>query len=248
MQLREQLEKQGRWLFKGRSYLPLIALPLVFLALGEPYKLEQMIGAAAINYWNGFCIIISFLGLIIRGVTVGYAPAGTSGRTTDRPEAARLNTSGMYSMIRHPLYLGNFLIILGITLFVQVWWLALITILAFWLYYERIMLAEEEFLRTEFGDSFREWTEKTPAFIIRLKDWKKPDLSFSIKNVLKREYAGFFVIVTSFTFLKILGDIFTKGALIINSRWIFAFIAGLFIFLILRTLKKKTKLLDVEGR
>lgn len=248
MQLREQLEKQGQWLFKGRSYLPLIALPLVFLALREPYKLEHMIGAAAINYWNGFCIVISFIGLIIRGVTVGYAPAGTSGRTTDRPEAARLNTSGMYSMIRHPLYLGNFLVILGITLFVQVWWLTLITILAFWLYYERIMLAEEQFLRTEFGDAFREWAEKTPAFIPRLRDWKKPELPFSVKNVLKREYTGFFVIVTSFTFLKVLGNIFTKGRLIIETTWILAFIAGLLIFLILRTLKKKTRFLNVEGR
>ena len=62
-----------------------------------------------------------------------------------------LNTSGLYSVVRHPLYLGNYLMWLGVALFSRTWWAPVIVSLVFWLYYERIMFAEEEFLRRQFG-------------------------------------------------------------------------------------------------
>ncbi len=50
---------------------------------------------------------------------------------------------------------------LGVMLFAHTWWLALIYILAFWLYYERIMFAEEAFLRKKFGDEYLTWANST---------------------------------------------------------------------------------------
>lgn len=159
-----------------------------------------------------------------------------------------MNTTGMYSIVRHPLYLGNYFIWLGISLFVRRWWLTLIITLIFWLYYERIMFAEEDFLQEKFGDSFSEWAAKTPAFIPRLQNWVKAELPFSFRNVLKREYGGFFAIMAIFTLLEVLSELFRSHQFKLELMWIIIFGLSLAIYLTLRTLKKHTKLLNVEGR
>ena len=248
MSLREEIEKQGNWLFRYRSYIPLIFLPLFLLALKDSEVIEKIFGDSIEDAWEVFCVVISFTGLFIRCLTIGFVPKGTSGRNTDKQRADRLNTTGMYSVVRHPLYLGNFLIMLGMMMFTQVWWIMIISVLAFWLYYERIIFAEEEFLRKKYGDLFVEWAERTPAFLPKLRGWQRPELPFSFRTVLRREYTGLFVITSSFAFIEIIGDTIEEGRLELDMGWIVLFILGLIAYLTLRTLKKKTRLLDVEGR
>ena len=248
MVLREQFEKQGKWLFRWRSYLPLLIFPILLFALRNSEYLEQVLGDTVDDLYEVLCIAISFLGLTIRCITIGYVPKGTSGRNTKRQVAEALNTTGIYSILRHPLYFGNFIIFLGITMFVQVWWFSLIAILAFFIYYERIMFAEEEFLRNKYGISYIKWAEKTPAFLPKFKNWQQSCLIFSFRNVLKREYSGFFAIITSFTFVEIIGDLFDEGRLELDLTWIIFFSVGLLSYLVLRTLKKKTTILHIDGR
>jgi protein-S-isoprenylcysteine O-methyltransferase Ste14 len=248
MALREEFVKSGNWLFRWRSYLPLFIIPFLLIALREPKYLEQAAGENAEYLWEGFCAVVSFTGLLIRCVVVGYAPRRTSGRNTEKQKAETLNMTGLYSVVRHPLYLGNFLIFLGMVLFVQVVWFAILAVLSFWLYYERIMYAEEEFLREKFGGTFLNWAEKTPAFLPGFRNWQQPVLTFSYKNILKREYTAFFLIIASFTILDMAGDIFITGELKIDLMWLILFIFGLAVYVILRTLRTKTKLLNVEGR
>lgn len=247
MTIHKELEKQGNWLFRWRSYLPLLILPILLIALNESEFLERVLGISDLS-WEILCLLLSFVGLTIRCLTIGYTPKRTSGRNTKEQIAEVLNTTGMYSVVRHPLYLGNFIIFLGIILFIQVWWFALIAVLAFFIYYERIMFAEEAFLRAKYGVLFSEWAEKTPTFLPKFKNWQKPVLPFSSKNVLKREYTTFFVITTSFPVLDSLEDLFVEGKLQLDIGWGLLFIIGLITYLLLRTLKKKSKLLDVEGR
>ncbi|MBI5050204.1 MAG: DUF1295 domain-containing protein [Nitrospirae bacterium] len=246
MSLKEELERHGEWLFKWRSYLPLLILPIVLVALKDFEHLEYVLGDTIDDLWQGFCITLSLLGLTIRCTTAGYVPKETSGRNTKRQKAESLNTTGMYSIVRHPLYYGNFFIMLGMALFVEVWWLTLISVMAFWLYYERIMIVEEEFLRRKFGNVYVDWSEKTPAFLPRFRNWQKPELPFSFKAVAAREYTTLFVIIASFSFMEITGDIFVKSEL--DSAWAAVFIAGFMLYSTLRILKKKTKTLYVEGR
>ena len=248
MALRENIEKQGRWLFKWRNYLPALAIPIFLIALRNSEYLERVFGNSIQTYWEFFSLCISFLGLGTRCFTVGFVPRGTSGRSTQWLAAETLNTTGMYSIVRHPLYLGNFIIILGITLFVQVWWFALIVWFGFWIYYERIIFAEEEFLRGKFGALFLEWAKETPTYFPKFKNWKKSNFPFSLKTVLRKEYSTFFSIIASFTFLGIAADLFTEGKLEITLPWAILFIVSLIIYLILLILKKKTKILDVQGR
>lgn len=111
MSLQEELEKQGIWLFRYRGTLPLIVLligtilylrteiyPETFFLEETPYEI----------YFEMLCLLVSLFGLAIRVYTVGYTPRNTSGRNIKKQVADKLNTTGIYSIVRHPLYLGNF--------------------------------------------------------------------------------------------------------------------------------------------
>ncbi len=109
---------------------------------------------------------VSLFGEAIRIYTVGFAPENTSGRNTEAGQIAdELNMTGIYSLVRHPLYVGNFFMWLGPVLFLRSVVFAVFFVLVYWLYYERIMFAEEQFLRRKFGETYDKWSEKVSAFI-----------------------------------------------------------------------------------
>ena len=246
MSYKEQHAKTGEWLFRWRSYLPLVLIALIIPALQE---FSYPFGSHSYDLiWEMFCFIISLLGLLIRCYTIGYTPKGTSGRNTKSQKADSLNTSGIYSITRNPLYLGNFFMILGVTMFLRVWWVPVIYALVFWLYYERIIMAEESFLTNKFGEVYKDYISYKPAFIPDFSQWQTPVLSFSLRNVLKREHSGLFGVIVAFTFLEFVGDYIEKGYVVFDPVWTAIFIFGLLVYITLRTLKKKTRLLHVEGR
>lgn len=246
MTLHEDLVKAGNRLFRWRSYLPLLFVPILILGLLE-FGYPQ--NSHAYDFiWEMLCLSVSFFGFLVRCYTIAHVPKRTSGRNTKRQKADSLNITGMYSLMRNPLYFGNFFMFLGVTLFVRLWWLSVIYGLAFWLYYERIILAEEAFLKEEYGKEYLEYAKRTPAFIPNFNNWKPPSLPFSFRHILKREYSGFFAMIASFTVLEIIGDYIVTGKLIIDTVWLYLFLGGLGIYLTLRTLKKRTKSLHVEGR
>ncbi|MFO7826982.1 MAG: isoprenylcysteine carboxylmethyltransferase family protein [Bacteroidales bacterium] len=245
MSLVEEFDKTGNWFFKYRSFLPVILYPLATLVLifnfKEDIKLQELT-------WSIICLSISLFGLLIRILVIGFAPKGTSGRNTAKQVAEKLNTTGIYSVVRHPLYLGNFLMWFGIILYVNNIWFAIACTLLFWLYYERIMFAEEQFLKGKFGDQYLKWSLTAPPFFPKLRGWKGADLEFSVRNVLKREYNGLFAIGISFAYLNVLKNYIANKELMITDFWLYTLIITFLIFIILRTLKKTTRLLHVDGR
>jgi protein-S-isoprenylcysteine O-methyltransferase Ste14 len=48
----------------------------------------------------------------------------------------------MYSVVRNPIYIGNFIIWVGIVLLARAALLAAVCVLAFFIYYERIIVTE----------------------------------------------------------------------------------------------------------
>ncbi len=240
--LRKQMLKQGAFLFRWRGHLPLFGLPLVVLAMmGFRYAFGSHLYD---TLWGLFCLGISFSGLAIRAVTIGFIPPGTSGRSTKHQQAEKLNTTGVYSLVRHPLYLGNLFIIAGAALFVTNLWFFLFVVLGSVLYYERIIFAEESFLEKKFGSEFVEWASRTPLFVSSFKNYKPSDRPFDWRMVLRREHSGFFGIVATFTFLEILGDFIIHRRIVIDPLWAGIFLVGLVAFLILVFLKRRTRSLQ----
>ena len=244
MALIEEFQSQGNWLFRWRSYLPLMLVALIGVAFKQSEALFQTYFH---EWWEIICLGISFCGLAIRAITVGHAPARTSGRNVTRQVADHLNTTGAYSIVRHPLYLGNFFIGLGISFVLLVWWLPAIYALLFCVYYERIMFTEEMFLHRKFGLAFDEWAKATPAFWPRLSRWRRPDLPFSIRNVLRREYTGLAVVILGHSGMEFAEHEFVKQYPW-ETFWSMLASAGIIAYLVLRLLKRRTTLLDVPGR
>ena len=246
MALREDFESTGNWLFRWRSYLPIAVIGMFLLAMLDYQYPWQQHGLTYV--WEGLCLLVSFLGFAIRIVTIGHTPKNTSGRNTKEQIADSLNTSGIYATVRNPLYLGNFFMALGMAMFPQLWWLVLLYCLIFWLYYERIIFAEEAFLRHKFGDAYLQWANTTPVFIPRLRQYSKAQLPFSLRNVLKREYNGFFAIVAMFVLLKTFGIWIVEGQLRLDPYYAILLGVGFALWLVLRTIKKTTTWLHVDGR
>jgi protein-S-isoprenylcysteine O-methyltransferase Ste14 len=246
MALQEELEKTGDYFFKWRSYLPLFMACLFIPALAY---FRHPFARPGLNLaWDLGCLAISLVGQGIRFFTVGFVPRGTSGRNTLRQVAETLNTTGMYSFVRNPIYLGNLIIWFGLSLFMKSVWFTTIILLFFTIFYERIIFAEETFLREKFGDVFLEWADATPALLPRFKNWRPPALPFSWKAAIVREYGTFFAIIVTYTFLEFLASLFNYGKLAIDPIWLKLFLGSAVIYLTIRYLKKKTKVLATDNR
>jgi protein-S-isoprenylcysteine O-methyltransferase Ste14 len=246
MALTDEMSQQGRWLFRWRSYLPITLFSLLAISI---IGLRWPFGSYEFHeVWEFGCLMLSFLGLAIRCATVGYVPHGTSGRNTKKQKADSLNTTGLYSIVRHPLYVGNYLIGLGVVLVWINWWVPVVYTLLFWLYYERIMVAEEGFLEEQFGDDFRQWAAMTPAFLPQFSHWQRPSLPFSLRVVLQREYSGLLLIVLLHSGLEVAEHLWLEGRPKFGPDWSILFIFGVAVYLVLRTLKKRTAILNVAGR
>ncbi|MBV9774715.1 MAG: DUF1295 domain-containing protein, partial [Gemmatimonadetes bacterium] len=190
--------------------------------------------------WEFFCLAVSLVGLGVRVVTIGLVPPGTSGRSTRAGMGAEtLNTEGMYSVVRHPLYLGNALMWLGIALLPRIWWLAVLIMLAFALYYERIMFSEEAFLRGRFGAAFEEWARATPAFWPRLRGWRASGREFSARAVLHREPSGLLAMLACFAAFDLLQSYAVRGRWAPGPVWPGIFCAGLVVYLVLRVATRR---------
>ena len=246
MLLKNRLVKEGNWLFRWRSYLPTAAIPLLLVAIDE--NAWPLHSHARHDLWDLACLLVSFAGLAVRVLAVAFAPAGTSGRSTKRQSAKTLNTTGLYSTVRNPLYLGNYLIALGVVLTPMAWWLPVIYTLTFWLYYERIIMAEEAFLCERFGDAFTAWAEKTPPFVPRLSQWRPPAESFSLRSVLRREYTGLALIILLHCGAEEFEHWIIERRLVVEPYWTAMLAFGVIAYFTLYGLKRHTILLDAPGR
>jgi protein-S-isoprenylcysteine O-methyltransferase Ste14 len=247
MALLQSMEKQGNFLFKYRGQFPII---LFILAVPFIYLTDyNNISEQGQNYFLYTAITLSAIGFLVRFYTIGTTPQGTSGRNTKEQVATVLNSTGMYSLLRHPLYLGNYLIWLGIAVATFNIYFAVIMSLLFWVYYERIMFAEERFLEGKFGDSYLNWSNTLPAFIPAVFNFKKSDTPFSIITVLRREYASVLASIIGFTFVEGCRNYFFYTEKDLISTFSFQFLVGAAIIVFaLRSLKHYTSLLQEKGR
>lgn len=241
MPLSERLERDGVWLFRYRSHTPLVPLAAIVMAIAIDPPAERL-------GWTLASVALGLVGIAIRAATIARTPAGTSGRTTGAPMASALNTSGMYSVVRHPLYVGNYLMWLGAMVFTRSWAVVLGVSLFYWLQYERIALAEERLLRERFGPAFEEWSSRVPAFVPRWRQWQAPALPFSWRAVIGREFTGLYGLVATLTLLEVVRASAIARRLTLVVGWRRTFALATVAYLTVLALRRTTRLFKVEGR
>jgi protein-S-isoprenylcysteine O-methyltransferase Ste14 len=227
----DELAASGDTLFRRRSYMPLLLVPLFVLSLLD----ERTPTPFA---WEVACFVVALCGLFMRGFVVGTAPQGASTRGTRRPTADSLSTLGAYSIVRHPLYLANTLVALGCALLSGTWYLPLIIVLLSFVYHERIAAREEAFLQSTFGDGFRAWASQVPAMIPAFGRYQPSNVPFQAQKVIMQESHGLCAIGTAFLVLDTLEDSVRLGHFQIDPAWLAIFVATLIPFLIVVVVKK----------
>lgn len=237
------MAKEGNLLFKYRGQIPVILFLMAacFIYFGH-YSYPNL------HLYAPIWIFISVLGFLIRFIAIGTTPAGTSGRNTQEQVADFLNTKGIYSTVRHPLYLGNFLIWLGIVLYTENIAFVLIFSLLYWVYYERIMFAEEDFLHKTYGKSYEDWATKTSAFIPSFKQYIPSPIPFSFKAIFRREYSGILATIISYAFVDVCIYYFHNSLENYPKVHVYTISCGLLLVIISKGLRKFTDVLAEEGR
>ena len=79
-----------------------------------------------------------------------------------------LSTTGPYAFMRHPLYTGNIMILIGLCLINGFFWSFIIAFIFFWFYYPAAIEYEDRKLKSLFPDAWEEWASITPALMPKM--------------------------------------------------------------------------------
>ncbi|MBK1733781.1 hypothetical protein CKO15_00480 [Halorhodospira abdelmalekii] len=112
-----------------------------------------------------FSIPLYLLGALLALLGIAVRLWGAGHLKKDQ-ELAR---DGPYAFVRHPLYVGNMLIIIGFLLCAQAWWLVPVAIAFALLYYPPAIRKEDAKLRRRFPAEWEAWGHSTYALIPKLQ-------------------------------------------------------------------------------
>ncbi len=157
-----RLAKWGKRIFGHRLFIGLLpVIPAAFLiqprdwdALPFAIRCIALVGVAG--------------GLLLRAWAAAHAGNHTRSSTI---EGGKLASSGPYSRVRNPIYLGNFILGLGMVALLGDPWLLPMHLITFAVLYATIIPAEEQFLAREFGPAYQAYAANVPRLLPRLFPW-----------------------------------------------------------------------------
>jgi protein-S-isoprenylcysteine O-methyltransferase Ste14 len=118
-------------------------------------------------HWNTFFMIGSvlvFIGLIIRVSSIMKLKQQFT-YTVSRIENHELIETGLYKVIRHPGYLGQLIIFLGITVCLSNWLSVLLMIIPVLAGYLNRINVEEKFMAEQLGQEYLDYVKRTKKLI-----------------------------------------------------------------------------------
>ena len=141
-----------------------------------------------IPYASNFAISIILLGLATRMYASGFVLKNKE-----------LSTTGPYAFMRHPLYTGNIMILIGLCLINGFFWSFVTAFIFLWFYYPTAIEYEDRKLKSLFPDTWEEWASITPALMPKMdlngKIFSRLDLrSWSLKKSLVANYEPVIVV------------------------------------------------------
>jgi len=184
----------GNFLFHYRNGLFPLAYLLLFIPsppLLQNHYLALGIGAA-----------IALLGQLLRVITIGLVYIRRGGKNR-QVYADKLVEEGIFAHCRNPLYVGNFLMILGLGFVANSQLFLGIGIPVFFFIYWAIISAEEDFLLKKFGAAYQDYLHRVPRVLPKLagfgETWAKH--TFNWRRVIVKEYGTTFIWLLGLIFL-----------------------------------------------
>jgi protein-S-isoprenylcysteine O-methyltransferase Ste14 len=252
MLLKDRFVHTGNVLFRYRGYQYVLMLP-VFALCRRDFALthDGLIHSA-------LCVAIALCGMTVRALTVGFVSNLTSGRNTLHQVAEELNSTGAYSIVRNPLYVGNYLILLGTLMLTQSAEIVFLGTVVFAAFYTPIIFTEEAFLVDKFSERFAGYARGVNCIMPSLKNYRSPTAPFSLKMLLKREHDTWLTTTLGLTAVEILrevlpevmkespraplnGDVFSWSGVTLDPVFYALILAVVPLWTVLKILKKTRK-------
>jgi hypothetical protein len=189
-------------------------------------------------------VIVALVGQVIRALAIGFVYIVRGGRNR-QIYADTLVDGGMFALCRNPLYVGNFLIVLGLVMVHNSPWAYIIALQFFEFVYYSIVRAEEAFLSDRFGLEYQKYCKRVPRFLPRPQGLLAPfhGLRFDWKKLIRKEYGTTFAWMGGMLLLFVWEDTANRGLhvrdagsyTLIEVAWVVLILA----YLTARILKKR---------
>lgn len=191
----------GNFFFKYRNGLFPALFVVMFLAsrpalfLGNP-ALDRLVVSLG--------ILIALAGQVFRATVIGYAYIKRGGKE-GKVYADHLVVRGFFAHVRNPMYVGNFLIAVGISIVYGSPSVYYFVIPFFTFVYLSIVIAEETYLRGRFGKQFEEYEKTVPRFIPNFKGLSTTlqEFKYDWKRALRKDYGTMFGTLFGILFILI---------------------------------------------
>jgi protein-S-isoprenylcysteine O-methyltransferase Ste14 len=137
--------------------------------------------------------------LAVLGIALRIWAAGHIGKGKD------LVTTGPYGYLRHPLYLGTFLIMIGLSLVTRRPETIILLTACFLAFYAYKIHLEESRLEQRFGEKFQAYREAVPGFLPSYLSYPmQQGKGFCWANVfVRREYHSVIILLSVFSMIHV---------------------------------------------
>ena len=180
----------GNMFFRVRNGL----FPAIFLALFLLTRPGRFLGSPILDpivVWIG--IGIALFGQCFRLAVIGFAYIQRGGKD-GRIHADKLVAKGFYAHCRNPMYVGNLLITVGMSLIYGSLWVCIVVVPFFTFVYLSIVRAEEEYLLERFGTEYEEYTKQVNRFVPSFHGIRGSlaEFRYDWKKALRSDYGTIF--------------------------------------------------------
>ena len=199
----------GQFFFKRRNALFPVAILLTILCL-RPHVL---FGNPAIDRWLMRAGVATALaGECVRLVTIGFEYIDRGGKE-GKVYASALVQGGVYALTRNPMYVGNMLIVTGVTMVSGSPSAYVILIPGFLFIYQAIIAAEEEYLRAKFGADYNAFCADVPRFFPALRHLRRAfaDRRYRWRYAVRKELSTMAGLFTGLMLLPVWRLYFLQG-------------------------------------
>jgi protein-S-isoprenylcysteine O-methyltransferase Ste14 len=138
-------------------------LPLLLLFAAAPFERTYLYGGEAQSWIAALGLLLELAGLWLAlgsRIQLGFFSADEN-----RPERPRLVRSGFYRHIRHPIYAGEFLVLLAWSFEYAAPIVAIVTLIVGIIVGRKLIAADEAAMLSQFGDEYAAYMRETDSVI-----------------------------------------------------------------------------------
>ncbi|MBI4353648.1 MAG: isoprenylcysteine carboxylmethyltransferase family protein [Candidatus Omnitrophica bacterium] len=151
---------------------------------------------------------------------VGHAKVNWTQSGRRHPAIGHLVTTGPYAHVRHPLYVGTFLIGTGFCLAVTSLWGALSALAMFCLLYRRKAMEEEALIADEYGEVYEAYRRVVPRWIPTWRSHYDPRSQWSWKGLrASREWKTLLWVVVGFVVIYFREEFWQEHEVFVEKDW-----------------------------